>query len=336
MSFATLAGNERNKQVLQRLLQRGEGQLGRTLIFSGPAGIGKRQFALTLAKAANCQEGASATFPDSCDNCPNCRRIDEGTYGDVLTIVPDGQFIKIAQTRAMNDEVFARPREGRQRFFLIDDADRLRDESANSLLKTLEEPPATSTIILITSRPDTLLWTIRSRAQRLAFTPLTIPEMENFLNAGYPRPAGENALLARLAAGRIGAALTIDLSVYRQERRILLELIDLVIENRQRYRIMKAAEYLAKKERKEYEESLGSIIALLRDLVVIAVGAVGAETVGVVNIDVLDRLRELASRVGPARLINWIELFSDLRRQQRVNVNRQLATESLLLGAALN
>lgn len=331
MSFATLAGNERNKQVLQRLLQRGEGQLGRTLIFSGPAGIGKRQFALTLAKAANCQAGALPNLPDSCDHCPTCRRIDEGTYGDVLTIVPDGQFIKIAQTRAMNDEVFARPREGRQRFFLIDEADRLRDEAANSLLKTLEEPPATSTIILITSRPDTLLWTIRSRAQRLAFTPLTIPEMESFLNAGYPRPAGENALLARLAAGRIGAALTIDLSVYRQERRILLELVDLLIENRQRYRLMKAAEYLAKKERKEYEESLASIVALLRDLVVIAVGA---ETVGVVNIDVLDRLRELASRVGPARLIQWIELFSDLRRQQRVNVNRQLATESLLLGAA--
>ncbi|MFM8395254.1 MAG: ATP-binding protein [Acidobacteriota bacterium] len=328
MSFATLAGNERNKQVIQRLLGRGAGQIGRTLIFAGPAGIGKRQFALTMAKASNCLEARSDQPPDSCDQCPTCRRIDEGTYGDVAVVVPDGQFIRIAQTRAMNEEVFYLPREGRQRYFIIDDADRLREESANSLLKTLEEPPPTSTIILISARPDSLLPTIRSRAQRLNFTPLDLPAIETFLAAHYPRPREENALLARLSGGCIGAALAIDLSVYRQERRILLELLELLAENRQRHRILKAAEYVAKKEKSDFEAAIDAVNGLLRDLVVLSATA---DTTGVVNIDLADRLKDLALRLGTRRLILWFEQFNVLRRQLRVNVNRQLATEALLL-----
>jgi DNA polymerase III subunit delta' len=328
MSLATLAGNERNKQIIQRLLQRGAGQIGRTLIFAGPAGVGKRQFALTMAKAANCLAVPQGLPPDSCDRCPTCRRIDEGSYGDVTTIIPDGQFIRIAQTRAMNDEVFYLPREGRQRFFIIDEAERLREESANSLLKTLEEPPPTSTIILVTSRPDSLLPTIRSRAQRLNFTPLDLPTLEAFLANKYPRPKEENALLARLSGGCIGAALAIDLTVYRQERRVLLEILELLAENRQRHRILKAAEYVAKKERNDFEAAIEAINVLLRDLVVLATAADKAQ---VVNIDLADRLKDLALRIGPQRLILWFERFSELRRQLRVNVNRQLATESLLL-----
>ncbi|MFN6202919.1 MAG: ATP-binding protein [Acidobacteriota bacterium] len=334
MSFATLAGNERNKQIIQRLLQQGaspneaSGPIGRTLIFAGPAGVGKRQFALAMAKASNCLEALPHRAPDSCDQCPTCRRIDEGTYGDVIVVAPDGQFIKIAQTRAMNDEVFYLPREGRQRFFIIDEADRLREESANSLLKTLEEPPPTSTIILITARPDSLLPTIRSRAQRLNFSPLTLPELEAYLALHYPRPKEENALLARLAGGCIGAALAIDLSVYRQERRILIELLELLAENRQRHRIMKAAEYISNKEKQDFEVAIESINGLLRDLVVLST-TVGEATV--VNIDLVDRLKDLALRLGTRRLILWFEQFNILRRQLRVNVNRQLATEALLL-----
>src|SRR6266545_1332791 len=163
MSFAKLVGNQRNKEILQRLLK--NGRVNSTLIFAGPDGVGKRQFALAFAKAANCQKApASADASDGCDECSVCRRINAGGYGDVTVVRPEGQFIKIAQTREMAEEVYFRPREGRQRFFIIDEADRLREEAANSLLKTLEEPPSTSTIILLTARPDALLSTILARA----------------------------------------------------------------------------------------------------------------------------------------------------------------------------
>ena len=334
MSFAKLIGNDRNKQILQRLLRRG--RVNSTLIFAGPDGVGKRQFALTIAKAANCRNAPAAELSngyatDSCDECPVCRRIDEGSYGDVTTIAPDGQYIKIAQTRALAEEVYYRPREGRQRFFILDEADRLRDEAANSLLKTLEEPPATSTILLVSSRPNALLQTIRSRAQRINFAPLTVEEMEKYLAANFPRPAPDTALLARVTEGRIGQATAFDLSVYRQDRKALIELLELMASGENRFRILKAAEYLGKKEREDFEKHLDLIASLLRDLLHLAAGKPGDR---IVNLDVADRLSLLAPKVGLTRLIVWTEAFDELRARLKININRHVATEATLLSLA--
>ena len=331
MSFSKLIGNERNKEVLRRLLH--EGRLASTLIFAGPDGVGKRQFALTLAKAANCQrapagEGARPAAEDSCDACAVCRRIDEGTHGDVTTLGPDGAYIKIAQTRALAEEVYFRPREGRHRFFLIDGADRLREEAANSLLKTLEEPPPTSTLILLTARPDALLLTIRSRAQRLNFAPLSVAEMERYLTANYRRPAPDTALLARITGGRIGQAAAIDISEYRRERHELLKLIELLTAGDNRYRLLKAAEHLGKQEREGFEKKLELLTSLLRDLFLLAAGGVPG---AVVNVDIADRLAALAPAIGVRRLILWAEKFNELRANLGVNINRQVATEAALL-----
>jgi DNA polymerase-3 subunit delta' len=246
----------------------------------------------------------------------------------VTVIRPDGQFIKIAQTRGLAEEVYFRPREGRQRFFIIDEADRLREEAANSLLKTLEEPPPTSTIILLTARPDALLLTIRSRAQRLNFAALSVAEMEKFLAENYPRPASDTALLARITQGRIGQATAFDLSVYRQERRALIELLELLAAGENRFRLLKAAEYLGKKEREDFERELNLLNSLLRDLFLLAADE-GGETI--VNIDVVERLAPLAQKIGLRRLMAWVEKFDELRARLRVNINRQVATEAALL-----
>jgi DNA polymerase-3 subunit delta' len=308
------------------------------LIFAGPDGVGKRQFALTFAKAVNCQKAPGGAYApsdpsdpsdmDSCDECSVCRRIDAGGYGDVTVICPDGQFIKIAQTREMAQEVYYRPREGRQRFFIIDEADRLREEAANSLLKTLEEPPATSTIILLTARPDALLLTIRSRAQRLNFTALSVAEMEQYLAENFPRSSPDTALLARITEGRIGQANAIDLSIYRQERRTLIELLELLASGNDHPRLLKAAEYIGKKEREDFEKELALIFSLLRDLFMLAAER-GAGAI--VNIDVVDRLTPLAQKIGLRRLIIWVEKFDQLRARLRININRQIATEAALL-----
>jgi DNA polymerase-3 subunit delta' len=305
------------------------GRVNSTLIFAGPDGVGKRQFALAFAKAVNCQKASAVPAAmDSCDECSVCRRIDDGAYGDVTVIRPDGQFIKIGQTREMAEEVYYRPREGRQRFFIIDEADRLREEAANSLLKTLEEPPATSTIILLTARPDALLMTIRSRAQRLNFAALSGAEMEQYLAGNFPRPAPDTALLARVTEGRIGQANAIDLSVYRQQRRTLIDLLELLASGNDRPRLLKAAEYIGKKEREDFEKELALIISLLRDLFMLAAGRGPGD---IVNIDVADRLAPLARKIGLRRLITWVEKFDQLRARLRINVNRQIATESTLL-----
>ncbi len=328
MSFSTLIGNDHNKQILQRLLRRGS--LGMALIFAGPDGVGKRQFALTFAKAANCQNPPK-TNDDSCDECPVCRRIQTNSYSDVVTTQPDGTYIKIAQTRALTNDAQVRPREGRQRFFLLDGADRLREEAANSLLKTLEEPPSTSTIILLTARPDALLPTIRSRSQRLNFAPLSSAEMESYLARTSQRPAPDTKLLARLTGGRIGQATAIDLSEYRRERRELLELLELLATGNNKYRLLKAAEHYGKQEREAFERMLNLLLNVLRDVFLVA--AHGAEA-NVVNTDVTDRLQALAEKIGLARLMEWIKKFDDLRRSLHININRQVATEAALLSLA--
>jgi DNA polymerase-3 subunit delta' len=327
MSFAKLVGNQRNKEILQRLLK--NGRVNSTLIFTGPDGVGKRQFALAFAKAVNCQKAPAGAYAlDGCDECSVCRRIDASGYEDVTVIRPDGQFIKIAQTREMAKEVYFRPREGRQRFFIIDEAERLREEAANSLLKTLEEPPATSTIILLTARPDALLLTIRSRTQRLNFTALSVAEMEKYLAENYLRPAPDTALLARITEGRIGQATAFDLSVYRQERRTLIELLELLESGDSRHRLLKAAEYLGKREREDFEKELALISSLLRDLFMLAAGR-GADSI--INIDAVDRLAPLAQKIELRRLMSWVEKFDQLRARLRININRQIATEAALL-----
>jgi DNA polymerase-3 subunit delta' len=332
MSLARLIGNQRNKEILQRLLEKG--RVNSTLIFAGPDGVGKRQFALAFAKAVNCQKAPAGAYAlDGCDECSVCRRIDAGGYGDVTVIRPDGQFIKIGQTREMAEEVYYRPREGRQRFFIIDEADRLREEAANSLLKTLEEPPSTSTIILLTARPDALLLTIRSRAQRLNFAALSVAEMEKYLAENYPRPAPDTALLARVTEGRIGQANAVDLSIYRQERRTLIELLELLASGNDRHRLLKAAEYIGKKEREDFEKELALVLSLLRDLFLLAAGR-GARDI--VNIDAVDRLTPLAQKIGLRRLMTWVEKFDQLRARLRININRQIATEAALLALGMD
>lgn len=328
MSFATLIGNQRNKEILQRLLQRGN--LGMTFIFAGADGVGKRQFALTFAKAANCQNPPAQKF-DSCDECPACQRIKRGEYSDVVTIKPDGASIKIEQTRDLLADVFVRPREGRQRFFLLDDADKLREGAANSLLKTLEEPPATSTMILLTARPDALLPTIRSRAQKLNFAPLSFGEMKQYLAENFDRPAPDTELLAHLTGGRIGQASAIDLTEYRRERREILELLELLASGNNRFRLVKAAEHYGKQERDAFERMLQLSLHLLRDVFLLAAGQ---DATQIVNVDVADRLTSLAEKTGLTRLQNWIAKFSELQANLRININRQIATEAALLALA--
>jgi DNA polymerase-3 subunit delta' len=142
-----------------------------SLIFSGPAGAGKRQTAIATAQALNCLsptgEGESR---DSCGTCTACMRIARGTHPDVLIVEPgDNGSIRIDQVRDAIDRAGYRPFEGRRRVVIIDQADAMMAAAQNALLKTLEEPPSSSVFILVTARPDMLLATVQSRCPRLRF-----------------------------------------------------------------------------------------------------------------------------------------------------------------------
>jgi DNA polymerase-3 subunit delta' len=144
------------------------GLLPPSLIFAGPSGIGKRDTAIALAQMLNC---ASSAGGDACGACAVCSRIARGVHPDVLIVAPgDSGSIKIEQVRDLIDRAAYRPFEGRRRVVIIDEADALMAAAQNALLKTLEEPPPSSMFVLVTSRPDALLGTLRSRCIQLRFS----------------------------------------------------------------------------------------------------------------------------------------------------------------------
>jgi len=163
------AGNRRLIALLARSVHRG--MLPPSLIFSGPAGAGKRQTAVATAQAINClsPSGEGESY-DACGTCAACTRIAQGMHPDVVIVEPgDSGSIKIEPIREVIKAAGYRPFEGRRRVVIINEADAMASSPQNALLKILEEPPPSSVFILVTARPDMLLPTVQSRCQRVRF-----------------------------------------------------------------------------------------------------------------------------------------------------------------------
>ncbi len=324
MPFASLVGNERIKKLLRRAVM--EGRVSQGLIFAGPTGVGKHKFALALAQAINCENPKEG---DACGHCPQCCKIAESEHVDVATISPDGQFIKIGQMRGMSSDAQFRPYEGRRRVFILDEAHRLKMEAANSILKILEEPPSTSLIILVTSKPYSLIETIRSRCQMLSFAPLADRELESFLAINYRRPAEDTRLLARLARGSIGRALEIDLGQYKEKRRLMIEIVEAVSIRRDTVRLLNAAEYMSRKlEREEFENHLDTLLVLLMDVFHLKLGR---PTDSLTNADIPDHLVRIAEAVSLELIIDWVERIEELLISLTRNLNRHVAMDAMFV-----
>jgi DNA polymerase-3 subunit delta' len=170
MPFRDVVGHRRAIELLARSIHRDV--LPPSLLFAGP-GASTRDTAIAVAQALNCTQlivDDSGLAADSCGRCSTCTRIARSMHPDVLVVEPgDSGSIKIEQVREVVDRSSYRPFEGRRRVVIVSSADALVPHAQNALLKTLEEPPPSSVFILLTSHPDMLLPTVRSRLIRLAF-----------------------------------------------------------------------------------------------------------------------------------------------------------------------
>ena len=179
MPLREVSGHRHLLELLARAV--GRASLPQSLIFGGPEGAGKRATAIALAQAVNCERPVAwpdAHSRDACGACNTCSRIARGVHADVLVIEPeDSGSIKIEQVRDAIDRASYRPFEGRRRIVVIDNAEAMMPQAQDALLKTLEEPPSATVFILVTSVPDILTPTIRSRCQRLRFGRVTRPEV---------------------------------------------------------------------------------------------------------------------------------------------------------------
>jgi DNA polymerase-3 subunit delta' len=235
MRLSELVGQDRAVASLRAGLARGA--LHHAYLFGGPEGVGKRTAALALARAANCQAPGAT---DGCGECPSCRKITRDLHPDVMVIAEERAMAKagrwepkggrtpskdivVDQIRDLVDHRLALKRvEARRRFVIVDPADAMNVQAQNAFLKTLEEPPEGTTVVLVASRPDVLLPTIRSRCLRITFAPrpLTLDadalaERKQALEAAAalgPEDAGAWIAFARaFGEGREAAAETCEL-----------------------------------------------------------------------------------------------------------------------------
>jgi DNA polymerase-3 subunit delta' len=283
MPFRDIVGHHRLVGLLARSINRAT--LPQSLILAGPSGVGKRLVAVATAQAINCTErverrpsGDGRAFDvDSCGVCSTCARIARGLHPDVLVVQPgDSGSIKVDQAREIVDRAAYRPFEGRRRVVIVDDAEALVTAAQNALLKTLEEPPSSSVFLLVTSRPDMLLPTVRSRCPQLRFRPLGAAEVAAVL-LKQGRSEAEARAVAAVADGSIGRALEVSGDAFVEARDLAMRVLEQAAGGFDPRRRLEGAKELlsgtGRHEREQLAVGLRAMAAIVRDVELVAAGA---------------------------------------------------------------
>jgi DNA polymerase-3 subunit delta' len=282
MSFRGIIGHGRLLSLLSRAIARGT--LPPSLMLAGSRGIGKRRAATAIATTLNCaRAGPAGTLEvDACGACPSCRRIARGIHPDVVVLEPgESGAIKIEPVRDVIDRANYRPFEGRRRVVIVDDADALIPQAQNALLKTLEEPPSASVFVLVTSMPDTLLPTVRSRCRPLRFGELSAAEVAAILVRDHQYSESDARAAAAETGGSVGRALEargVDVGEAREAAQHLLHQIARASDPARRLEAARALVGKASslnREREQLAVRLRVLASLLRDLGVLAAKAEG-------------------------------------------------------------
>jgi DNA polymerase III subunit delta' len=320
MAFSDLTGNAAVVARLKHLVA--SGRLPRSMIFFGRAGVGKVEAAVTLAQALNCMVREN----DACGRCPGCVRIAKDEHPDVRILGPEGRGgqIKAEGVREAIAEIPFRPFEGRRRVIVVAGAERMNPTTANTLLKTLEEPPPWATLILVTTNEAVLLPTILSRCQIFRFSPLAPEELEAILVARHGVAPDEASLLAAVAGGGIARALELRDEPLLELRQRALSISALAIESTTAEELVPLADGLSKDSRLMLVLEL--LLSILRDLTAKKAGA------GILHRDIESEIETLSER---APLALWLEAFAlaeevvvDLRDRY---LNKRISLSKLLL-----
>jgi len=325
MSFADIIGHQKQLGILRAGLA--SERLHHAYLFVGPEGVGKRTIATALAKAIHCQSRTA----DFCGQCLNCARIAGGNHPDVRAVLPlsDKKEIGIPQIREIERDLGYRSFTGKRKIMIIDPATLLNVAAQNALLKTLEEPPQESLIILLATSVGTLLPTLRSRCLRLTFAPLSRREVADHLQKAHGKSPDEADFLAAISLGSIGAALGLDTAALTERRRTWIDMLG-AVQGGNVYAAMAAADELSAK-RDEALRFFKWAESWYRDLMIYRATGAAEE---LINLDMRAEVERQAARRSTEEIAQTVADALEGGAAIQRNLNRRMVLEKFLFSAA--
>ncbi len=328
MTFRDLVGQRSAQTLLRTALRRG--QVSHAYLFVGPSGVGRLATARAFAQALLCETGGD----DACDRCRACRKVAGGTHPDLRIISPgrteaggERRAVGIDQIRELKRDAAYPPYEARWKVFIVEDAEAMRAEAANSLLKVLEEPPPGIVIILLAESPASLLPTIVSRAQSVRFSFVAPAEIARAL-AARGVPPERARYLAALSGGRVGRALgAADAGAEAFDRRAGVVQTLAALSTGDVVARLDAAEGVSRL-RDEIDGWLDTALLWVRDLLI---WQETRDPALLVNLDARREVAEWAGRAGGAGLRRTAEAIEQAKANLRRNLNPRLVLEDLFV-----
>ena len=325
------------------------------LLFTGPDGIGKKTIALMLARALNCaRRGPSGD--DFCGECTRClkaeemitstredlerrratkdasKRADGLVYFDLQLIEPITRYILIEQIRQLRNVAYTHPFEFSRRVFVIDQAQAVHWQAIDLLLKVLEEPPETTTLILVAPNAHELRPTIRSRCRKIQFLPVEDKVINKLLAERPGLSPSQQELGVRLADGSIAMAKTFNLTEYQRRRKPWLDFLEAVTAHpsmsagASEWKTLFDSSRALTENREEMDETLKTGYTILRDLMHVLLGGTDSR---VANVDLIPRLKIWAPKLGLGRIEKLKAGLDTAYKLQTRNVNQQLNFDAL-------
>ncbi len=335
MTLAAVEGQPRAVESLSAALR--SGQLHHAYLFGGPEGVGKERTAEAFAQALLCLERPG----EGCGSCAACSRVARRNHPDVTWLMPEAvaverglagrsdftgtpsRELKVEQVRALQERLSLRPLEAPRKLAIVVAAESLNTQAQNAFLKTLEEPPPDTVMVLLASAPDRLLPTIRSRCSKVHFGPLPTALVSERVAQARGLDASTAHMVAVMAAGSLGRALEMDVKGLARRAELIRRFEEVGSDAR---RLLRFAEEFGG-SRQDAEDALAVLQLWTRD---VALAKVGAE--GLANTDLAELAREVAERTTePALHRRSARIESALTAITTRNASPRLQLERLLV-----
>jgi DNA polymerase-3 subunit delta' len=320
MKLEETGGQWKAQRILRHALQ--SGKISHAYLFNGPSGSGRMAMAREFAKALFCMKGGV----EACGECLECRKFEHGNQTELTVVSPDGSSIKIDQIRELQRDFAYRNSTEKRKVYMIEQADKMTIQAANSLLKFLEEPLSPVVAILITDNGQAMLPTIRSRTQWVPFLPLSPESMLKTLMAeGAPETLARAAVM--LSSGLDGARQFVQQNQFAEIRNLVIQLGK---ESLTRFTaaMITAQQQWFKSDLSEHTQTLLSLLVVwFKDMIQFQAGRQD----NVVFIDQLDWISKHAFHRSVAGWVSCMEHTLEAGKRMRANVAPQLAFEQLLV-----